>query len=206
MRDAVLLLGATGTGKTPLGEFLEARGLSRHRCVHFDFGACLRRAAAGPPTALLAPADIEHIRRVLAGNALLADDQFPIARAILRDFVEQRGLRPCDRLILNGLPRHEGQARNLEPDVRVRLVVHLDADEATVRERIRLDTGGDRAARADDSDAEIGRKLATFQRVTAPLIDYYKGRQIPIWRVGVTAGMKPDEMAAQIPEDAWLFE
>ncbi|MCX7427258.1 MAG: hypothetical protein NTW96_16720 [Planctomycetia bacterium] len=41
--DAMLLLGPTGSGKTPLGDLLERRGLGGRRCVHFDFGAHLRR-------------------------------------------------------------------------------------------------------------------------------------------------------------------
>jgi len=39
---AVLLLGPTGAGKTPLGEMIEARGLWGMSCLHFDFGANLR--------------------------------------------------------------------------------------------------------------------------------------------------------------------
>jgi hypothetical protein len=35
---AILPLGPTGSGKTPLGDYLEERGLFGRRCVHFDFG------------------------------------------------------------------------------------------------------------------------------------------------------------------------
>ena len=46
---AVLLLGPTGAGKSPLGDWLEARGLWGRPCHHFDFGANLRAiVAAGP--------------------------------------------------------------------------------------------------------------------------------------------------------------
>jgi adenylate kinase len=43
---ALLLLGPTGSGKSPLGDRLEARGLWSVRCAHFDFGANLRAEAA----------------------------------------------------------------------------------------------------------------------------------------------------------------
>ncbi len=42
---AILLLGPTGSGKTPLGQALEKKGLAGRRCVHFDFGANLREIA-----------------------------------------------------------------------------------------------------------------------------------------------------------------
>ena len=45
--QAVVLLGPTGSGKTPLGEWLEAKGLGGRRCHHFDFGTRLRRVATG---------------------------------------------------------------------------------------------------------------------------------------------------------------
>jgi adenylate kinase family enzyme len=45
-REAILLLGPTGSGKTPLGQVLERRGLWGHRCSHFDFGDNLREIVA----------------------------------------------------------------------------------------------------------------------------------------------------------------
>jgi hypothetical protein len=43
---ALLLLGPTGAGKTPLGDWLEAHGLWGRPCHHFDFGANLRAVVA----------------------------------------------------------------------------------------------------------------------------------------------------------------
>jgi len=36
---AILLIGPTGSGKTPLGDWLQAYGFCGHRCHRFDFGA-----------------------------------------------------------------------------------------------------------------------------------------------------------------------
>ena len=52
MNKAILLLGPTGSGKSPLGDELEANGLNGRRCLHFDFGRRLRRAAEGRPATL----------------------------------------------------------------------------------------------------------------------------------------------------------
>ncbi len=43
---AILLLGPTGTGKTPLGNVLAVRGWRGLPCLHFDFGANLRELVA----------------------------------------------------------------------------------------------------------------------------------------------------------------
>jgi adenylate kinase family enzyme len=43
---AMLLLGPTGSGKTPLGRQIERRGLGGQMFVHFDFGENLRRIVA----------------------------------------------------------------------------------------------------------------------------------------------------------------
>ncbi|MGB2821725.1 MAG: hypothetical protein WBF17_12140, partial [Phycisphaerae bacterium] len=68
---AILLIGPTGSGKTPLGELLERRGLWARRCRHFDFGRRMRRiAAADPPPEWLDPAEVEVLRAVLATGAL----------------------------------------------------------------------------------------------------------------------------------------
>ena len=40
---ALLLLGPTASGKTPLGKLIEERGLWDFRWVHFDFGAQMRK-------------------------------------------------------------------------------------------------------------------------------------------------------------------
>ena len=78
---ALLILGATGTGKTPLGEFLEGNGLNGRRCVHFDFGSCLRAVADGTWLAPeLTESDADFVRSVLESNALLEDGEFYIAK------------------------------------------------------------------------------------------------------------------------------
>jgi len=185
-RSAILLLGPTGSGKTPLGEMLQRRGLWGRRCAHFDFGANLRRIAAGSRCAGLTPGERAVIRRALRTGALLQDGEFPIALKILRSFVARRA-EPADWLVLNGLPRHAGQARGITPVARVSLVVRLLCSPATALRRIRRNVAGDRTGRTDDSPAEVRRKLRLFAGRTAPLLDHYAeaGIQVRCVRVGV---------------------
>jgi adenylate kinase len=196
---ALLLIGPTGSGKTPLGELLENRGLWGRRCLHFDFGAELRQASENPPE-MLTTADLEVIRRVLMTNALLEDAEFGIARKLLENFIMMHRADSRTIIIMNGLPRHEGQAKCLVDIITVRSVVSLECSPETVIQRIAVDAGGDRAGRVDDSLAEIENKLEIFKRRTAPLIDYYRDHGAKIIHVEVTASSTAADMLDAIEE------
>ena len=179
--DAILLLGPTGSGKTPLGQYAETAGFAGRRCAHFDFGHELRQAAAAPqPPPGLTSTDITFIRRVLADGILLEDDTFHIAEAILRHFIDVRAPAPDTMIILNGLPRHLGQMRRLEPLLRIVRAVYLHCPPETVLARIRQNSGGDRTGRTDDSPDAVRRKLLLFEQRTAPLLDECHRRDIPV--------------------------
>jgi len=197
--DAVVLLGPTGAGKTPLGELLERKGFVGRRCAHFDFGAWLRRAAGGEGAAFgLSEAQVARVKQVLAEGALLEDSEFPMALALLRAF-EARLDRGADTLlVLNGLPRHAGQARALEGIVNIRLVLVLDAADDVLLERIRSNVGGDRTGRNDDAESAVRARAARYRARTAPLLDYYGSRGVKVIRYAVGPRAKPMDMLAEI--------
>ena len=192
---SLLLLGPTGSGKTPLGEEMERRGLEGRPCLHFDFGANLRRLAAGPDQiGLLKAADLARIRFSLATGALFGDRDMPMIVGIFRSFVEARGLRPGTLLVLNGLPRHVGQAQGLAGTVSVERIVLLEAEAPVILERIRIDPGGDRSGRPDDSLDAVRKRLADYRERTRPLLDFYGAQGVPVLKIGVTAAMAAAEM------------
>jgi adenylate kinase len=201
-KKAVLLVGPTGAGKTPLGDWLERRGLWGRRCAHFDFGANLRtiaasfevRAAERRQGVLFSPHERAVILDSLATGALLENENFPIAEKILDLFAGESRFRPDDLVVLNGLPRHAGQARDMERIVDVKAVLSLTATAEVIKERIRIDTGGDRAGRPDDSLEAIERKLRIFAERTVPLLDYYVSRNVPVLTIVVLAATKPEEI------------
>lgn len=188
--EAWLLLGPTGAGKTPLGRLLAARGIAGRRCAHFDFGECLRLLAAGAwrPAGVTA-GDRAIARRVLRARALLADGEFGTAERIFRAFRRKHRIGPRGLVVLNGIPRHVGQAEAVDRLARVTTLVRLDCTARTVARRIRSNAGGDRAVRTDDAPADIARKLADFRARTLPLVARYKqaGSRILTLRVGPRA-------------------
>jgi adenylate kinase family enzyme len=139
--------------------------------------------------------EIRFLRRVLKEGVLLEAEHFPLAVRILDAFIARKGVRAADLLLLNGLPRHVEQARAMESKVTVINVVQLDCDARTVAERLRRNSGGDRAQRADDMEALVARKLAIYEERTRPLLDYYRSQGVRILKVPVGVKTQPAEMA-----------
>jgi len=193
-QPAILLLGPTGSGKTPLGDLIALDGWQGRSCLHFDFGAHLRELVGrNQPDEQLSREDLSFLREVLQSGALLEDAQFPLAARVLRRFIARGGERHA-WLVLNGLPRHLGQARALDAVVDVQTVLCLECPWETVLARIRTNVGGDRAERVDDDPAAVQRKLNVFHERTAPLLEHYRQRGAAILTVHVTAGMTAKQM------------
>jgi adenylate kinase len=196
-RAAVLILGPTGSGKTPLGELLETEGLWGRRCIHFDFGANLRACAEGRSGGgLLACDEVEFLQRVIAEGALLEDEQFPIAKKIFDACFAASGAEDDALVVLNGLPRHAGQARAMEAFVDVRAVIQLECPVEAVVARIRTDVGGDRGGRSDDATDDVLKRVETYAERTAPLVAHYRERGVRVLCVPVGAGTTADDVRA----------
>lgn len=203
--QAILLLGPTGAGKTPLGDWLEANRLWGRTCHHFDFGANLREIAASSPSDFFSSDEIEFLKRVLIQGVLLEDKSFNLALKILHNFVARHRVQPEHWLILNGLPRHVGQARALESHVQIHAVVQLECDACVVRERLRRDTSGDRTGREDDDEKLVARKLAVYEERTRPLVAYYRERGAHLISIPIGIETQPSEIVQRLERQRRLI-
>lgn len=202
---ALLLVGPTGSGKSPLGKILERLS----GWIHLDFGELLREIAAGEESYGLSGEECDFVRGLLRENALFPDDAFALIGTVLESFLAKRaGVagRPPG-LVLNGLPRHVSQAVSLSAYVDVRRVAFLNASAELVHERVarrRRGVGGDHAGRADDSVADVRRKLLVFEERTRPLLAYYAERAVPITEL-VVASAEDDGLAfaQELLSEAW---
>ena len=186
----IVLLGAPGSGKGTQAKRLVAR----HGATQLSTGDLLRAAvAAGTPTGVRAKAAMD-------AGALVSDD---IVLALIRDALETQGVRD---FILDGFPRNTAQAQALEGMLGglgqpLEAAVLIDVPEPELRRRIagrrtcrqcgaiynvytapsRADgvcdaCGGETYQRADDTEATVDQRLATYRAQTAPLIEWYAGR------------------------------
>ena len=193
--NAILLLGPTGSGKTPLGQLIESKGLRGRRCVHFDFGENLRQIAESLGQHVLSDDELLVVQDSLRTGALLENEHFVIAAKILSAFLAERNVAEEGRVVLNGLPRHIGQAADVEALVTISAVLSLECSPQIVRQRIATNAGGDRAQRVDDDLDAIARKLDIYRERTAPLIEHYRNQGARIVTI--------DVQVKTTPEDAW---
>jgi len=163
--------------------------------VHFDFGAQLRRIAAGEfPEGRFSHSEAAMVRGVLHAGTLLENEDFSLAERIFREFRNERAPSPETCVVLNGLPRHVDQAAAMDALVDVRTVLALRCTSDTAIQRIRSNVAGDRAGRTDDDEEMVRAKLALFHERTTPLVEHYRERDVPIRKIVVTATMTPDDI------------
>jgi adenylate kinase len=187
----MVMLGRQGAGKGT-----QCVRLSRHYVVpHISTGEMLR-AAVKEGTELGRKAG-----ELMAAGDLVPDDIMIgiVDERLDRDDTTQRGY------ILDGFPRTVGQAEALADITSTRpldVVVDLDVAKEVVLERLASrrvcvdcghnysvdsppkygwvcdNCGGDVVQREDDTPAAISKRLAEYEANTAPLIAWYKQREL----------------------------
>ena len=195
---AVVLLGPTGAGKTPYGEYIQRIGFCGRAAVHLDFGEELRQiAAADSPAADLSDTQVQTIRRVLSSGALLESSDAPIISTILGGFIRAADAEQAV-LVLNGIPRSSKQATEIISQVDVQWVISFECDATTVMARIALDSGGDRGSREDDGVALVTRKLETYRARTRPLLENFAATDAQIVKVPIRVETQPPDVARMV--------
>jgi adenylate kinase family enzyme len=144
----------------------------------------------------------DFISALLRTGALLDDEHFSIAGKLLVDFLARRNADGDTLIVLNGLPRHAGQAKAMEAVVDMRALVSLECDSKIAWERIRTNTGGDRGERSDDTFEEVKRRLEVFRQMTVPLLEYYCARGVSIFHTSIAVNTIPEETYREV-ETQW---
>jgi len=195
--DAVLLLGPTGVGKSPLGNRLACSGFLGRKAHHLDFGHALRSALIEIPQSpsLYSSDELRIIRGVLDQGLLLENEHFPLAGKIIDNELDRFGFRSGDLLILNGIPRHTGQAHDMAKIATIHALVVLDCSADAVYCRLRENTGGDRNFRHDDGVELVQKKLALFHERTRPLIEHFSHMRSKVYLISVDDRTKIDEIS-----------
>jgi adenylate kinase len=190
-KNAILLIGPTGSGKTPLGNHIAKHGLSGIQFAHFDFGEQLRQAAGGQKNSGLSTDDIAQLQTILQTGALLEKETFYLAEQIISHF---NSSTTAQAIVLNGLPRHIEQARDISPWFDIRFVIRLRCDARTVIERIQSNSGNDRTHRVDDELTLVQKKLTIFETRTAPLCEWFSSNHIPVFDVVIEKETSPADI------------
>lgn len=164
----IVLLGAPGAGKgTQAALLIDKLGIP-----HVSTGDMLRAAVAGKSEIGL------KAKAVMDAGRLVGDD-------IVIALAEERLNQPDARkgFVLDGFPRTEAQAEALD-DILDKigspldccLAITVDTDAVVQRLLKRAEIEG----RADDNEVTIRERMSVYDRQTAPLLDYYRKRELLI--------------------------
>ncbi len=206
-RVIIVVLGKQGAGKgTQCKRLADSLGIP-----HVSTGDILRAAVRDKT-----PLGLE-VEGILAAGQLVNDEL--VGRLVSERFAEADAQGGA---LLDGYPRNAAQAAMLAEilgDDGIKLVLSLDVANELVAERLSArrvcqecgaiyrDTdieaisgtcekcGGDVVQRDDDQPAAILARLATYERDTAPLLDFYAARGL---LVHVDGAQLADEVTADI--------
>lgn len=157
----ILFMGVAGAGKSAQGRALaDELGLP-----WLSTGEFLRMLISGEP------------RKEMVSGKLLDDDE--IIRLVQKIFTV---VDTEEEFILDGFPRTVGQADWLLGQVKhgqlkITAVIHLDASEEVVRERL-LARG-----RQDDTDEAITGRFADYKQNILPILEQFKAAGVKVCEI-----------------------
>jgi adenylate kinase len=191
--EAIILLGGPGAGKGTLSEFIK----KQTDYLHVSTGDMLRAAIqAGTPVGIEA-------KSFMDAGQLVSD---AVVLRIIEERIDREA--PGARFLFDGFPRTIAQAEGLTVLFRKKsgtllhvfnLIVPREALLSRLTGRRVCKTcgavyhitarppqkdgicdidGGELYQRADDCEATISNRLQVYEDQTAPLISYYKGKQL----------------------------
>ncbi|HEY3977047.1 MAG TPA: adenylate kinase [Streptosporangiaceae bacterium] len=176
----LLLIGAPGAGKGTQAERLAAR----FGIAHISSGDLLRQHVR-EQTSLG-----QRVRRYVDAGDLVPD-------ALVMDMLRKPVLAAASGYVLDGFPRTVEQAKASYAVVRalgaeVQAAIHLDVPREELIRRLLA-----RGRGAEDARAVVEHRLQVYQEMTAPLLEYYAGRE---WMFTVDGSRPADVVHADIAQ------
>lgn len=115
-------------------------------------------------------------KEMLQGKLINDEEMIDIIGSFLSSLEEK------NKSILDGFPRTLGQAawllgRGQTDKFAIEGVIYLNVDEAELIKRL-IDRG-----RPDDTREAIKRRFELYRQSTAPVIEYYKDHEIPVFEI-----------------------
>lgn len=179
----IVLLGAPGAGKGTQASFIE----EKFNLVHISTGDIFRaNIKGGTPIGKLAKSYID------AGK-LVPDE---VTCEIVKDRLSKDDVK--GGYMLDGFPRNIFQAEELDKFAKIDLCINIDVDMSLLMDRIcgrRVCSCGESYhvstlngattckkcgkplyQREDDNPETVGKRLETYFKETAPLVEYYKNQ------------------------------
>lgn len=179
----IVLLGAPGAGKGTQASFIE----EQFNLVHISTGDIFRaNIKGGTPIGKLAKSYID------AGK-LVPDE---VTCEIVKDRLSKDDVK--GGYMLDGFPRNIFQAEELDKFAKIDLCINIDVDMSLLMDRIcgrRVCSCGESYhistlngattckkcgkplyQREDDNPETVGKRLETYFKETAPLVEYYKNQ------------------------------
>ena len=176
----LLLIGAPGAGKGTQA----ARLAARFGIAHISSGDLLREHVRDQ-TSLG-----QRVRSYVDAGDLVPD-------ALVMDMLRKPVLAAASGYVLDGFPRTVEQAKASYAVVRtlgaeVQAAIHLDVPREELIRRLLA-----RGRGAEDAQAVVEHRLQVYQEMTAPLLEYYAGRE---WMFTVDGGRSADTVHADIAQ------
>jgi adenylate kinase len=179
----IILLGAPGAGKGTQASKIE----NKYNLLHISTGDIFRANIKGGT-------EIGKLAKSYIDAGKLVPDE--VTCEIVKDRLLQGGFE--NGYMLDGFPRNLFQAQELDKFAKIDLCLNIDVDTDLLMDRIcgrRVCSCGESYhistlngattcakcgqplyQRADDNPETVGARLETYNKQTAPLIDYYKAQ------------------------------
>ena len=162
--NAVLLLGAPGSGKGTLGKAIA----SSAGCIHISSGDIFRGLSPDSPAG--------ELFHAYAGKGALVPDEATVAiwHQYIQGLIATNRYFPQEQLlILDGIPRTYAQTVLLDPYVNMRAILVLEmSNKHALFERLKKRAKIE--GRSDDIDeAVLLKRMDVYQKETVRLLDHY---------------------------------